>query len=70
MYSNKDKKNKWTTEDSMQRSNWYSLLNERGIKRFYRIPEIKCPQCEQVVDQKWSRCAIGGYFYFDEVMKS
>ena len=67
-YRDNEKKNKWTTTDSMQRSNWYSLLIEdQEIKdKIKYLNEINCSQCEQVVDRKWSRCVIGGFYYCEE----
>jgi hypothetical protein len=70
-FRDKEKRNRWLTNDSAERSTWYSLLTENEElegKIKYRN-EIKCPHCEEVVERKWSRRTIDGFFYCDDCYK-
>jgi hypothetical protein len=64
-YRNVDQANKWTTSDPSMRSDWYDLLmkEEQLERKFSILNETRCPHCDQVVESKWSRRAIDGYYY-------
>ncbi len=71
-YRSEDNKNKWSTPDSSQRSGWYYALVEDKVLdgKIEAMNEIQCPECNQIVDKKWSRLIPDDFFYCDECYKN
>lgn len=67
-YRDQENKNKWFAADALQRSNWYDALSidELFIHQVSLVDEVKCPQCEDVVESQFSRRVPDGYYYCEE----